>query len=275
MLLAAKCLSGASFLAPLFFFGSFFTIFIPPAQAILIVDSFEDDHSIKFRPRFLGSLKEEEEDFVDEVNGIIIGGERDVRVRRPNEGALTYEVSNSLLKFEETLADGGTAELQYDGNDDNILFDTTGLGQNNDVTQLGINEGIAFIGFESTGDIDIRLELYSDSSNGDNNFSALDLSGTTINNLRSIYQGGIPFFAFDDFQETENNGATFTNITAIKLEITVTGIGNVAIDDIQFQEEPEQVPWNTHSNMGFLALLGFLGIRFFRNNRGDDKTNLN
>ena len=253
---------GNSLIKTLTLAGVIFASWTLPAKALVTLDSFEDSHNVDADNFPFPSTNTPSQE-VDETVGNILGGERDITVEIPSgqKGTINSQAGSAntgnvnQLTVNATQNNQGAATLQYDGNDNSQTLNTAGLG-NQDLTQNGANEGVAYLISNPSQNATIKITLYSDTNNGDGNFSSLEVT--------SISTAGLQFFPFTDFTTEGGTGADFASVSAAVLEISGTAAYDITLDEVRFQPEPVAVPWDSNTGMGLLALGGFMALRQFR-----------
>jgi hypothetical protein len=139
----------------------------------------------------------------------ILGGERDSVLNFISGSGFIYlNVNTTLERLEYAASPGalGTAEITWDGNDDNAtVLDYTGLS-NKDLTDGGTKDGFHMRVEEADHDFDLELTVYTNSS---------DYSEYEVVETDSISPPGKSYFVrFDDFTDV-GNGASWNNVGAI------------------------------------------------------------
>ncbi|MGA9348811.1 MAG: GEVED domain-containing protein [Anaerolineae bacterium] len=146
--------------------------------------------------------------------GTILGGERDAVLNFASGGAAIelhindYGV-DQLIYAASPLAKG-TAEIAWDGNDNDATgLDYTGLN-GADLTDGGTKDGFHIRVVEADKDFDLELTVYTNSS---------DYSEYTVAETDNINEPGKSYFVrFGDFTDV-GNGASWNNVGAVVLFI--------------------------------------------------------
>jgi len=148
-----------------------------------------------------------------------LGGIRDMVVTRTvGSGFLSGDVNNSVansFSFGSGLA-LGSARIIYDANTTHTVTTSPGLNPPNgvDLTQGGIDTGIATSGLSVEGGITLTINLYTDASHESTGQTTLAIGqpNSAGTNLAPI------FLSFASFTPTGGSGgATLTNIRAIEI----------------------------------------------------------
>ena len=144
----------------------------------------------------------------------VIGTERDLFVQQDSGSVGLNANLNAvgLLEFTSSPTGNGIRRVAWDGNDDDpVNLDPTGLG-GIDLTTDGTIDRLVFqIGADQV-DGEVTIKVYSNGVDVSQVVRPIDNTGGTPGQQLSIL--------FSDFSTFNGNGADFTNVGAIELDIT-------------------------------------------------------
>jgi hypothetical protein len=155
--------------------------------------------------------------FVDGTGADVLGTERDVNMTWSSgagEASIGIDRFNSnVLAFSQDGGVSASAEIQWDGDDDDATtLDPLGLG-NADLTGGATNDGFLFnIIFDDIG-VDFTLDVYT--SGADYSTYTVNLPGGAAGSPDSV----AIFVLFTEFTVAGGSGADFTDVGALTLNI--------------------------------------------------------
>ncbi len=164
------------------------------------------------------------------VTGSMIGGSRDARVNWISGGDIVLQVDygsnpgSNTLAFSQGSQGTGTGLLQWDGSDNSISLDATGLDPSEDLTSNGTNDVIRVRVISNDNPVGFKFKVYTDASNwSDRSFQS---PGNVTNDVVDI------LLPFTSFVTQGGSGADFSDVGAIELLIdgTLNAEADVTID---------------------------------------------
>lgn len=154
----------------------------------------------------------------DVTDTAILGIERSVCVTHTSGSSFVAATVDSAddnqFKFGTQSGVLGDACITWDGEDgDPVALDTTGLGAyapDNDLTDGGDNDGFQILVYETDGDFDLIIRV----------FTATNASSYTLVLTDDVSAPGQSFFIpFSDFTTVSGTGADFANAGAIQFAV--------------------------------------------------------
>lgn len=225
-------------------------------NAAVIIESFDLFHGpVNAAGLPVGPKTTVDGTYVGDPTTVVIGGQRDTRVRRTsnNAGDVSADTSLSIagaFAFSAGSNTRGDVLLQYDGADTSDALNATGLG-GIDLTQGGLNDLFRF-GVASDRGSSMTIRIYTDATNFSVRTITIPADALFFTSFTDMY------VSFASFTVGGGAGANFANVGAIELYVDATNQDavDVAVDFFSAAAVPEP---GTYALLGS-ALVGLVAL---------------